>query len=479
MSPKPNDSDDLPPTVLASDANSVDALEIDYDEEIAPIGQSLGRYQISEMIARGGMGLVYRAVDKMLCRDVAIKILRRCHRDSPSIRQRFNDEARVTGQLQHPGIVPIYETGQSSDGDAYFAMKLVEGETLADLLATNSGQSRDRSRQLQVFQQMCQTVAYAHSRGVIHLDLKPGNVMVGEFGEVHVMDWGLCQSLRGRSRVRADEDDAMCRTLRGTTGSRSLLLRQDVDPSLGKIDAFDPQAWSDGQVLGTPAYMPPEQARGDAVGPLADVFGLGAVLCEILTGRPPFCGDDLRDVYRKSSRGETQSAIQSLNESAREEPLLRLAKQCLDVNPLNRPKDAGAVAAEIGRFLESALKRAEHDLARFFEISMDMFCIASLDGYFKRVNSNFSRVLGYSDAELVSRPFLDFVHPDDIDSTVAVMQGLNHGNPVVRFRNRYLDSDGRYHWMEWTAKSIPEENIVFAVARDVTDGVSVNSQKGL
>ena len=462
MSSRSIEPDGLPPTVLASAAKSTDALEMEFDEEVVQIGASLGRYQVAEKIAHGGMGVICRAVDVALDRDVAIKVLRGCHRDSHRLKQRFIDEARVTGGLQHPGIVPIYEVGETPDGNVFFAMKLVEGETLAELLAETSGHQSDRSRQLQVFQKVCQTVAYAHSRGVIHLDLKPANIMVGEFGEVHVMDWGLCRNLREPSGH--DESPTRQPWQRYAHGES---IRDPIPPETDECSSPRRHPTGD-EVLGTPAYMAPEQARAESVGPLADVFGLGAILCEILTGRPPFCGSTLRETYLNSSRGDLDSAVIALNQSAREEPLVQLAKHCLQIKPASRPKDAGAVAAEIGRFLESMMQRAEHDLARFFEISMDMFCIASLDGYFKRVNANFSRVLGYSDAELVSRPFLDFVHPDDVESTVRVMKKLSEGSPVVQFQNRYRDNGGQYHWMEWTAKSIPKENIVFAVARDVT-----------
>ena len=473
MPPERIDPDDLPPTVLASDASSEKALEIEYDEELYQVGTSIGCYEISEKLSHGGMGIVYRAIDTTLCRDVAIKILRDRHGDLDGLRQRFLDEARVTGRLQHPGIVPIYEMGETKGGTPFFAMKLVEGNTLADILASTDHSARDRSRHLQIFHQVCQTVAYAHSRGVIHLDLKPSNIMVGEFGEVHVMDWGLCRSLMNATST----PDSAVRAGAAKSGRTDSIENDVENAKMGGNDVdFPLPTPTDDGVLGTPAYMAPEQARGESVSPLSDVFGLGAVLCEILTGYPPFRGKDWRDVYRRASRGKIGRAIKALNESAREEPLLQLAKHCLEIDPANRPCDASVVAAEIDAFLETALQRAEHDLTRFFEISMDMFCIASLDGYFRRVNANFSRVLGFSDTELVSRPFMDYVHPDDIEGTLNAMTTLSGGNPVVQFRNRYRDSQGQYHWMEWTAKSIPEDNIVFAVARDITASVTQGSR---
>jgi PAS domain S-box-containing protein len=127
-------------------------------------------------------------------------------------------------------------------------------------------------------------------------------------------------------------------------------------------------------------------------------------------------------------------------------------------------------------YLESDLRRAERDLVRFFDLSPDLFCVAGLDGYFRRVNANFSRVLGYTARELQSRPFLDFVHPDDRERTLAEMEKLARGLPVICFENRYRDEAGSYRWFEWTAKSIPEEGVIFAVAREVTDRIRLERQ---
>ena len=155
--------------------------------------------------------------------------------------------------------------------------------------------------------------------------------------------------------------------------------------------------------------------------------------------------------------------------------MISLAKRCLARKVDDRPADAGIIADEITAFVESSMERAERDLCRFFEISMDLFCIASLDGYFKRVNSNFSRVLGYSDCELVSRPFIEFIHPEDVAQTIQAIATLAKGNPIAAFRNRYRDSGGQYHWLQWKAKSIPEDNIVFAVARVLDNSADADS----
>ena len=154
-----------------------------------------GRYQLLGEIGHGGMGAVFKGRDPDLGRDLAVKILLEEHRRTPDLVRRFVEEAQIGGQLQHPGIVPVYELGSFDDRRPYFTMKLVKGRTLAALLGDRSGPAHDLPRFLGIFEQVCQTMAYAHVRGVIHRDLKPSNVMVGPFGEVQVMDWGLAKVL--------------------------------------------------------------------------------------------------------------------------------------------------------------------------------------------------------------------------------------------------------------------------------------------
>src|SRR5262249_26960694 len=149
---------------------------------------------------RGGMGVVYQAHDGTLDRTLAVKVLLEGRRGRADLVRRFLEEAHVMGRLQHPGVPPIHDIGEMPDGRPYFAMKLIRGHTLADLLRGRPSPEHELPRFLAVFAQVCQTVAYAHSQGVIHRDLKPSNVMVGAFGEVQVMDWGLAKVLEGRGR---------------------------------------------------------------------------------------------------------------------------------------------------------------------------------------------------------------------------------------------------------------------------------------
>jgi serine/threonine-protein kinase len=166
-----------------------------------PTPQRVGRFPVVGVIGRGGMGAVWRGHDPDLRRDLAVKVLRDEHAERPEVVARFLEEAQVGGQLQHPGVVPVYEMGRDG-ARPYFAMKLVQGRNLAELLARRTSPADDLPRFLLIFEQIAQALAYAHAHGVVHRDLKPSNVMVGEFGEVQVMDWGLAKVLTRASLTR-------------------------------------------------------------------------------------------------------------------------------------------------------------------------------------------------------------------------------------------------------------------------------------
>jgi WD40 repeat protein/serine/threonine protein kinase len=245
------------------------------------------RYQVLRPHGRGGLGEVFVALDQELRREVALKEIRAEHADDPLSRGRFVREAEVTGGLEHPGIVPVYGLGTYGDGRPFYAMRFIQGETLKE--AIDKYQAGDGSWTLRGlltrFVAVCNTVAYAHSRGVLHRDLKPANVMLGRYGETLLVDWGLAKPL-------AEQPG------RGTGDAT-------VEPALvpGLVEGIETQA---GAALGTPAYMSPEQALGrlDLLGPASDIYGLGATLYTVLTGRPPVEGKDMAQVLRKAQRGE-------------------------------------------------------------------------------------------------------------------------------------------------------------------------------
>jgi serine/threonine-protein kinase len=335
----------LPPTLMfpapgAAAPVSAQALE------------RVGRYRVEAELARGGMGVVLRARDPDLDRPLAVKVLLPQHRGRPDLEQRFLEEARLTGQLQHPGVPPVHELGRLDDGRPFFAMKLVKGRTLAALLAERTTPGHDLPRFLTVFEHTCQAVAYAHSKGVIHRDLKPSNVMVGSFGEVQVMDWGLAKTLRDSAKPQAAETDAAC----GLAEFPPISRVQDT-AVLQRADSVQTQV---GAVMGTPAYMAPEQAVG-AVGRMdarTDVFGLGAVLCEILTGQPPYGGTSPLQVHLQARLGNLEPAQQRLRECGADARLVALATACLAAAPADRPPDGAAVARAVNDYQAAVVEQA-------------------------------------------------------------------------------------------------------------------------
>ena len=324
-----------------------------------PVTSGRDRYQLQGEIARGGMGAIIKGRDTDLGRDLAVKVLLDSHKDNPDVIQRFVEEAQIGGQLQHPGIAPVYELGQFEDRRPFFTMKLVKGKTLAALLQSRQSADDDRPRFLGIFEQVCQTMAYAHSKGVIHRDLKPANIMVGAFGEVQVMDWGLAKVLAAggiadEQRASKAQSFSIIETLRSSG--------DDTPLGAGSQTQM-------GSVMGTPAYMPPEQALGevDQLNERSDVFGLGAILCEILTGKPPYVADDSVQVFRMASRAKLDDCLKRIDDCTAEPELVELAKDCLAPEPVDRPPDADALSNRITSYLEGVetrLKETEIERAK-------------------------------------------------------------------------------------------------------------------
>jgi tRNA A-37 threonylcarbamoyl transferase component Bud32 len=300
-----------------------------------------GRYQVLGEIARGGMGVVLKGRDPNIGRDVALKVLHAANAHNPVMIQRFVEEAQIGGQLQHPGILPVYDFGLDVERRPYFTMRLVQGRTLAALLEERATPADELTRFLGIFEQVCQTVAYAHARGVIHRDLKPSNVMVGAYGEVQVVDWGLAKVI-GRRRADA-------------SGQSTADTAAALAPDIATVRSSDGGSHSQhGSILGTPAYMSPEQARGevDDLAPATDVFALGACLCEILTGKPPYIGSRA-EVLDQAAACRLEPAFERLDPSGADAELIHLAKRCLDSTPAARPRHAGILAREIKLYLAS------------------------------------------------------------------------------------------------------------------------------
>ena len=265
-------------------------------------GLSTDRYDVLRPIGRGGMGVVYAARDRLLDREVAIKVSTAPAPGAPTDEQ-LRHEAQVLAKLEHPGIVPIHDTGLLDDGRVFYVMKLVRGRTLTEHFAELQGEAG----RLGVFERIADAVAFAHAQGVVHRDLKPSNVMLGSFGEVLVVDWGVAQ-----------------RAGAATSGVR----------------------------VGTPGFMAPEQLRGEAarIGPAADVFALGALLFWLLTGDVPGALDAAR---RRLTEGRARTPPR----------LVSIVLRCLATEPSDRYPDAGALAADVASYRAGAKVTAHRDTA--------------------------------------------------------------------------------------------------------------------
>jgi PAS domain S-box-containing protein len=310
------------------------------------------RYALVNLHGTGGIGRVWRAWDHHLDREVAIKELLPDKAGLGKVAARFLREARLTAQLEHPGIVPVYELG-SRDGsnEPFYTMRLVGGRTLSDaIVAYHASRTQGRAepldfvRMLTAFEAVCNTIAYAHSRGVLHRDLKGDNVVLGEFGEVIVLDWGLAKRLG-----QADEEEFEPLTPEAAAAQDAGLTVQ-------------------GEVVGTPAFMAPEQADGrlDQIDHRTDIYGLGAIFYQVLTGRPPFVGANTLEVLQKVVRGNPVSPREIWPEvpGALEEVCLKaLAK-----DPAQRYASAVELAQEVQRWQDDQRRQAEDALRHQSEV---------------------------------------------------------------------------------------------------------------
>ncbi len=322
----------------------------------------LGRYRIKHEVARGGQGVVLRVWDEDLRRHLAMKVMLptsaiigrkgSAKLDSKNL-SRFLEEAQVTGQLDHPGFVPVHEIGVSPDGRVFFTMKLVRGQSLKSVfqLVHEDHPEWNLTRVVGIILRVCEAMAYAHEKSVVHRDLKPGNVMVGKHGAVYVMDWGLARVL-GRKETKDIR-------LRQET-EVSHVVSQRNDDSDG--DPESPLVTMDGDVVGTPAYMCPEQARGEVelVDRRADVYSVGAILYHLLAGSPPYVPAGARISNRTILHNVLQGAPLSLAQAAPSAPaeLVAITEKAMARNRMQRYADMGELAADVRAFLENRVVKA-------------------------------------------------------------------------------------------------------------------------
>lgn len=314
-------------------------------EEGAPAAQvpRPERYEVLRALGSGSIGEVRLVRDRHLGRQVAYKVLRAVVRGNLTAERRFLREAQINARLNHPGIVPVFDAGVQEDGARYYTMRLVKGRSLAEGLAGCAGLGQ-RLGLMDHYVALVQAMAYAHARGVVHRDLKPANVMIGDYGETQIIDWGLARV----KELPEQEEEAQWVDLRDVQVTGTLL----------------------GTVLGTPRYMSPEQARGEvgAVDERSDVFSLGAILYELLTGRGPFDGGGTFDVLARVREGQVPP-VASVEPGVPTE-LAAIAEKAMLPDPAQRYSDASALAEDLERWRNGALVgayayRTRDHLARF------------------------------------------------------------------------------------------------------------------
>ncbi|HEV8062849.1 MAG TPA: protein kinase [Gemmataceae bacterium] len=385
--------------------------DLDVQASLAPLGGSSGtliapprpaagsRFRILRPHAKGGLGEVFVANDEELNREVALKEIQVLHAFQPEFRSRFLLEAEITGGLEHPGIVPVYGLGSYADGRPFYAMRFIKGDSLQEAIkcfhAKDKAKRDPQERSLALrellgrFIDVCQAIAYAHSRGVLHRDLKPGNVILGRYGETLVVDWGLAKALATTAETRLNPGSVSPEALasaeaaglgqalvdaptlnqeaRLSTEAQSVgeypgaAVKAELFPErhlVPRSSTSREMATQMGQAIGTPAYMSPEQAAGrlDQLGPACDVYSLGATLYHLLTGRPPFEEPDLGLLLSHVQLGEFPSPqTAAIGVPA---ALDAICLKAMALNPHARYSSAQELAAEIERWLADEPVRA-------------------------------------------------------------------------------------------------------------------------
>ncbi len=435
----------------------IDTLDLD----VAPI-RIRERITLRGLHSSGGIGEVWRAFDEVLGREIALKRLKSDKATSESNRARFFREARITGQLDHPGIVPVYDYSSNADGSqCFYTMRFLRGRTLREVIAEFHAQRlADASplvtgafvHLLGYFASICNTMAFAHSRQVIHRDLKGDNVIIGDFGEVVVLDWGLAKQL--------DAD------------ARELELSPDLAdlPVVPLIDLSASQTLQ-GEQLGTPAYMAPEQATGqiDQIDFRTDVYGLAAILYEVLTGRPPFHAGDIVAVLKAVIAEPPVPPRELVAEVPIE--LEAICLRGLAKAPADRQQSVAELAEQVQAWLDSLAerKRTERERERFFDLSLDLLVILDHQGRFTQSNMAWETLLGWSAQTRADTGFAEFVSEEDQPIVAHALAEITRGAAQTTFEVRMQSASGAHCWVHWNARSIPGEQASYLVGRDITE----------
>jgi len=423
--------------------------ELPDEPRLPDLSGGAAKYEVLRVLGEGGMGKVYLAHDRDLRRNVALKVLREGTSD---LAARFLEEAQVMGQLQHPNILPLLELGIAPGDRLYYTMPVVRGQSVAELLkriAADEEAGYGQTRLVRIFLQVTQAVAYAHQKGVVHRDLKPANIMVGEHGEVQVLDWGLAKVLRQATVETSSEGD----------------LTRGV------------------MIMGTPAYMAPEQVRGGAVDERTDVYALGVLLYELMTMTVPFSGDEVELMAAHVAQEPEGLRLRAPGRSVPVE-LERVCLKALAKDPGDRYRTAHELFEQVEGWLGAESDRAHrHELAeakagqggerlrQYHSLCVDVRRLESeveaLRGRFEPWTPEPEKVALFASEEQLTRARDDLVRTSsDVVATLTEALGFERGNVAARelmadyywsrfreaeqvqdrrTRNFYGDLVGQYH----------------------------------
>lgn len=409
------------------------------------------------VLGMGGTGKVWRAFDPNFGRYVAIKELRPEISGSSQAQKRLLREAKIAGQLGHPGIVPVFNL-LGEDNSISYSMRLLDGDLFAsEIHQYHESESADRFsdflRLLSHFISVCNTVAYAHSLDVVHRDLKSDNVVIGEFGEVVVVDWGLAKYVSDPIDSEEDED-----------------LSEFETDSL-QDENFSIRVTLRGQRLGTPAFMAPEQALGntDEINKHTDVFCLAGILYEILCGHTPYSGVSAEATMQRACIGRPVPPSERASNVPRELEDICLAGMKADWR--QRTITAKEMAERVEQWVVSQAeqKRSEVARQRFFDLSMDMMAVLDVQGRVIEMNKAFTSILGWEKEDLPGKWQKDLIYPAHRKLAMHAIRSAFEGDARGGIEVLFKKKDGEFLWTLWNVGLIREQGYTYVMGRDISN----------
>ncbi len=440
---------------VSGDDDSADSVSV-----VSWASASLGsdkqrdRFRKQKIIGRGGMGEIWQAYDTIVRRQVALKQLRQDKSYSPKHLARFKREVQLTAKLTHPGTVFVIDYSDQP-GNAYYVMNLVRGRTLTRMIddyhqnrVCGTASFVEFITLLNAFVSVCNTIAYAHLHGVLHRDIKSENVMVGQFGEVTLLDWGLANSFDTKDQALMKSEHPI----------------PDFEPSGAP---FSVRTTIEGQSLGTPAFMSPEQATGslEEIDVRTDTYMLSGMLYEILVGCPPFNAEDVDTVIEMVLHQQPQLASERVPDCPAE--LVQICNKGLAKDREDRFQTASELIDRVQTWLTGRAEREKADefFKRCFELAFDAMGIVDFRRGLQNLNAAWRFMFGWDPEEITGRTHYEMIHPDDQVSAARALSRANRSKETQQVTVRLLCKDGHYQRSVWNLAPYVEEASVLIIGR--------------